>query len=147
MLPCPTPPAEILKIFRAEAPAGPQGLGSACQRPMAVPGINTLDAGEWEDLRVPGESPGTWGGNGAHSGSGFPNRHSHTAVLKCTSCTSALPPPPNIALPCFPHLGTIQGLLLETKALALGPGQKYNAMMLDILKVIHQIKSITYLLR
>lgn len=56
MLPCPAPPAEILKIFRAEAPAGPLRLGSASQRPIAMPAIiNTVHTGEWEYLRVPGE--------------------------------------------------------------------------------------------
>lgn len=124
MLPCPTPPAEILKIFRAEAPAGPQGLGSACQRPMAVPGINTLDAGEWEDLRVPGESPGSWGGNGAHSGSGFPNRHSHTAVLKCTSCTSALPPPPKHSPPMLSPSRYHPGTLAGNQGFSSGPRPK-----------------------
>ena len=123
MLPCPTPPAEILKISRAEAPAGPQGLGSACQRPMAVPGTNTLDAGQWADLRVPGESPGSWGGNGAHSSSGFPNRHSHTAVLKCTSCTPALAPPkhsPPTLSPSRYHPGTLAG----NQGISSGPRPK-----------------------
>lgn len=119
-------------------------------------GINPLVAGELEDLRIPGESPGSWGvgrgeaegGKGLRAAVVFPTDAASNAVLKCTSCTSALPPP-SLTILCFPHRshGTIicPGALAGNRVIIPEVQGKIqwgsHTISLNIY-VLHQIKSV-----
>ena len=89
-----------------------------------MPGINSLDAGEWEDLRVPGESPASWDSKGAQSSSGFPKGSGQYQLL-------ISPAPTKLTLLCFPHLSngttTCPGTLAGNQGIILG-AQAKNTM-------------------
>ena len=144
MLPCPIPRAVILKYLWHKPPQVPKVWDQYLEG-HPVPGINSLDAGEWKGLRVPEESPASQDSKGAQSSSAFRDGRGQYQLY-------ATLPPPNLTLLCFPHLSNSTTICPGTLTGNQGniPGvQAKNTVGLTYckskyFKVIHHTKSVTY---